>query len=178
MKSMLGKEKKVASVDDDVVQFVTFQVGDEEFGVDIRCITEVIRPLKIKPLPQMPEFIEGVVNLRGMIIPIVDLRKRFALTRIVDNPKKMRMLITKGAIPGASRAGRELLGMVVDSVQEVLHINRKDIEPAPEAARGQHAGFITGMGKVGDRLIILIDSSMILSQQERSALAEASHDGS
>lgn len=178
MKSMLGKEKKVASVDDDVVQFVTFQVGDEEFGVDIRCITEVIRPLKIKPLPQMPEFIEGVVNLRGMIIPIVDLRKRFALTRIIDNPKKMRMLITKGAIPGASRAGRELLGMVVDSVQEVLHINRKDIEPAPEAARGQHAGFITGMGKVGDRLIILIDSSMILSQQERSALAEARHDGS
>jgi purine-binding chemotaxis protein CheW len=174
---MLSKEKKVAT-DDDVVQFVTFQVGDEECGVDIRCITEVIRPLKIKPLPRMPEFIEGVINLRGMIIPIVDLRKRFALSRIVDNPKKMRMLITKGAIPGASRAGRELLGMVVDSVQEVLHINRKDIEPAPEAARGQHAGFITGMGKVGDRLIILIDSSMILSQQERSALAEASHDGS
>lgn len=178
MKSMLSKEKKVATVDDDVVQFVTFQVGDEEFGVDIRCITEVIRPLKIKPLPQMPQFIEGVVNLRGMIIPIVDLRKRFALTRIIDNPKKMRMLITKGAIPGISRTGRELLGMVVDSVQEVLHINRKDIEPAPEAARGQHAGFITGMGKVSDRLIILIDSSMILSQQERSALAEASHGGS
>jgi len=177
VKSMLSKEKKVASVDGEVVQFVTFQVGDEECGVDIRCITEVIRPLKIKPLPRMPEFIEGVVNLRGMIIPIVDLRKRFALTRIVDNPKKMRMLITKGAIPGASRAGRELLGLVVDSVQEVLHINRKDIDPAPEAARGQHAGFITGMGKVGDRLIILIDSSMILSQQERSALAEASHDG-
>ena len=178
MKSMPSKGKKVASVDDDVVQFVTFQVGGEECGVDIRRITEVIRPLKIKPLPQMPEFIEGVVNLRGIIIPIVDLRKRFALTRIVDNPKKMRMLITRGAIPGASRAGRELLGLVVDSVQEVLHINRKDIDPAPEAARGQHAGFITGMGKVGDRLIILIDSSMILSQQERSALAEASHDGS
>jgi purine-binding chemotaxis protein CheW len=176
VKSMLSKEKKVATVDD-VVQFVTFQVGDEEYGVDIRRITEVIRPIKIKPLPRMPEFIEGVINLRGMIIPIVDLRKRFALSRIVDNPRKMRMLITKGAIPGASGAGRELLGLVVDSVQEVLHINRKDIEPAPQAARGQHAGFITGMGKVSDRLIILIDSSMILSQQERSALAEASHDG-
>jgi purine-binding chemotaxis protein CheW len=177
VKSILSKENKVASVDDDVVQIVTFQVGDEECGVDIRSITEVIRPLKIKPLPRMPEFIEGVINLRGMIIPIVDLRKRFALTRIVDNPKKMRMLITKGGFPGASKAGRKLLGLMVDSVQEVLHINRKDIEPAPEAARGQHAGFITGMGKVGDRLIILVDSSMILSQQERSALAEASHDG-
>jgi purine-binding chemotaxis protein CheW len=176
VKSMLSKEKKVSTVDD-VVQFVTFQVGDEEYGVDIRRITEVIRPIKIKPLPRMPEFIEGVINLRGMIIPIVDLRKRFALSRIVDNPRKMRMLITKGAIPGASGAGRELLGLVVDNVQEVLHINRKDIESAPQAARGQHAGFITGMGKISDRLIILIDSSMILSQQERSALAEASHDG-
>jgi purine-binding chemotaxis protein CheW len=179
VKSMLSKEKKAASVDDDVLQFVTFQVGEEECGVDIRSITEVIRPLKIKPLPRMPEFIEGVINLRGMIIPIVDLRKRFALTRIVDNPKKMRMLITKVAISGDSRRGREqLLGLMVDSVQEVLHINRKDIEPAPEAARGQHAGFITGMGKVGDRLILLIDCSMILSLQERSALAEASHDRS
>jgi len=178
VKSMLSKGKKVATIDDDVVQFVTFVVGVEECGMDIRCITEVIRPLKITPLPRMPEFIEGVVNLRGMIIPIVDLRKRFALSEIVDNPRKMRMLITKGAMPGASSAGREqLLGLVVDSVQEVLHIKRKDREPAPEAARGQHAGFITGMGKVGDRLIILIDSSMILSQQERSALAEASHDG-
>jgi len=175
---MLSKEKKVATVDDDVVQFVTFQVGNEDCGIDIRCITEVIRPLKITPLPRMPEFIEGVINLRGTIIPIVDLRKRFALSRIVDNPRKMRMLITKAAIPGVSRAAREqLLGLVVDSVQEVIHISRKDIEPAPEAARGQHTGFITGMGKVGDRLIILIDNSMILSQQERSALAEASHDG-
>jgi purine-binding chemotaxis protein CheW len=174
---MLSKEKKIATVDNDVVQFVTFQVGDEECGVDIRSITEVIRPLKITPLPRMPEFIEGVVNLRGMIIPIVDLRKRFALSQIVDNPRKMRMLITNGAISGASGTGRELLGLVVDSVQEVLHISRKDIGLAPEAARGKHAGFITGMGKVGDRLIILIDSSRILSQQERSALAEASHDG-
>ena len=122
----------------------------------------------------MPEFIEGVVNLRGVIIPIVDLRKRFALSRIVDNPRNMRMMITKGAIPGASGATQEaLLGLVVDSVQEVLHVPQQDIEPAPEAATGQHAGFITGMGKVGDRLIILIDITKILSQQERSALAEA-----
>jgi len=177
VKSMLSKEKKVVTADDEVVQFVTFQVGDEECGMDIRYITEVIRPLKITPLPRMPEFIEGVVNLRGMIIPIVDLRKRFALSGIVDNQRKMRMLITRGAISKTAGVGKGLLGLVVDSVQEVLHIPRKEIAPAPEAARGQHAGFIVGMGKVADRLIILIDSSMILSQQERSALAEASHDG-
>ena len=157
---------------------MTFKVGDEEYGVDIRCITEVVRPLKITPLPRMPEFIEGVVNLRGVIIPIVDLRKRFALSRIVDDQRKMRILITKGAIPGASGATSEaLLGLVVDGVQEVLYVPGKDIEAAPEAAKGQYAAFITGMGKVGDRLIILIDITKILSQQERSVLAEAGHAG-
>ena len=177
LKSMLSKEKKVALVDD-MVQLVTFKVGSEEYGVNIRFITEVVRPLKITPLPRMPEFIEGVVNLRGVIIPMVDLRKRFALARIVDNPRDMRMLITKGAIPGASGETPEaLLGLVVDSVQEVLHVPGKDIEPAPEAAKGQSAGFITGMGKVGDRLIILIDITKILSQQERAELAEAGHAG-
>ena len=177
MKSMLSKEKKDAKVDD-VVQLVTFTVGGEEYGVDIRLISEAVRPLKITPLPRMPEFIEGVVNLRGVIIPIVDLRKRFALFPIVDNPRKMRMLITKGAIPGATGEKPEaLLGLVVDGMQEVLHVPGKDIEPAPEAAKGQYAGFITGMGKVGDRLIILIDITKILSQQERSALAEAGHAG-
>jgi purine-binding chemotaxis protein CheW len=174
---MLSKVKKAAVVDD-VVQLVTFKVGGEEYGVEIERITEAVRPLKITPLPRMAEFIEGVVNLRGDIIPIVDLRKRFALSQIVDNPRKMRMLITKGAIPRASGATREaLLGLVVDSVQEVLHIPGKDIEPAPEAAKGPYSGFLTGMAKVGDRLIILIDITKILSQQERSALAEANHAG-
>jgi len=152
-------------------------VGDEEYGVDIRRITEVVRPLKITPLPEMPEFIEGVVNLRGVIIPIVDLRKRFALSRIAENPKKMRMLITKGALPGGSREGGELLGMVVDNVHEVLHIRKQEIGQAPEAARGHHAEYISGMGKIGDRLVTLIDITKILNVHERSVLAEAAHAG-
>ncbi len=172
------KEKKAVVTEDNTIDLVTFQVGGEEYGVDIRCIAEVVRPLKVTPLPRMPEFIEGVVNLRGVIIPIVDLRKRFAISSIVDNLKKMRILITRESISGASGVTREaLLGVVVDSVQEVLHLPGKDIEATPEAARGQHAGFITGMGKAGDRLIIIIDITKILSQQERSALAEAGHAG-
>ena len=177
MKSFMRKEKTAAVLEEETVHLVTFQVGGEEYGVDIRRITEVVRPLKITPLPRMPEFIEGVVNLRGVIIPIVDLRKRFALSRIAENPRKMRMLITKGALPGASGAGRELLGVVVDGVNEVLHIRKQEIEQAPEVAMGQHAGFITGMGKIGDRLVTLIDITKILNLQERSALAEAAHAG-
>ncbi len=178
MRNAPGKDRKTDTTVEDAIQLVTFQVGSEEYGLDINSITEVIRPLKITPLPRMPQFIEGVVNLRGVIIPIVDLRKRFALKKVLDDPRKMRMLITKGAIPASGREGKELLGLVVDSVQEVLHVPKQHIAPAPEAATGRQSDFITGMGKVGERLIILFDISRVLSQQERSALAEAEHAGS
>jgi purine-binding chemotaxis protein CheW len=174
MKSTIAKEKKTIVVED-TVQLVTFQVGAEEYGLDINSITEVVRPHKITPLPRMPQFIEGVINLRGAIIPIVDLRKRFGLAEVRDDLRKMRMMITKGALPASPGTRQELLGLVVDAVKEVLHVPKKDIEPAPEAATGEQADFITGMGKVGDRLIILVDIARILSQQERSALAEAEH---
>ncbi len=156
---------------------VTFQVGTEEYGLDINSIIEVIRPLKITPLPRMPEFVEGVINLRGAIIPIIDLRKRFGLPVGTESRKTTRMLITRGAIYGASGAGKESIGLIVDGVQEVLHVPKKNIDAAPHAATGENTRFITGMGKVGERLIILIDITRILSQQERSALAEADHAG-
>jgi purine-binding chemotaxis protein CheW len=176
MRGAIYKDKKIV-VTEDTMQVVTFQVGGEECGLDIGSITEVVRPLKITPLPRMPEFVEGVINLRGLIIPIVDLRKRFALAKISDDRRAMRMIITRGAVPGATGAGKELLGLVVDSVNEVLQMPEKDIEPPPSAATGENADFITGMGKVGDRLIILLDITRILSQQERTALAEAEHAG-
>ena len=177
MKSILTKEKK-AMIVEDTVQLVTFQVGSGEYGLDINAIIEVVRPQKITPLPRMPEFIEGVINLRGAIIPVVDLRKRFGLASIHDDPRKMRMIITKGAVPDSPGTRPELLGLVVDRVKEVLYVPKKDIERAPEAATGEQVDFITGMGKVGDRLIILLDIARILSQQERRALAEAEHTGS
>lgn len=168
----MAKEKKTATAED-TIQLVTFQVGTEEYGLDISSITEVVRPLKITPLPKMPVFIEGVINLRGVIIPVVDLRNRFELKTINNNPRKMRMIITRGVAHGTSGMSGDLLGLVVDNVDEVIHVPKKDIDPAPEAATGRNADFINGMGKVGDRLIILIDITRILSQRERVAMAEA-----
>jgi purine-binding chemotaxis protein CheW len=172
MKRIMAKEKKAVVVEA-AMQIVTFQVGAEEYGLDIKSITEIIRPLKITPLPRMPKFIEGVINLRGMIIPIVDLRKRFSIGETSRNAKAVRIIVIRGAVPGAAGGGKELLGLVVEEVREVLHMPNKDIEPAPASAVGRDAEFITGMGKVGERLIIVIDITRILSQQERSALAEA-----
>lgn len=155
------------------VQLVTFQVGAEEYGLDIGAITEVIRPLRITPLPKMPVFVEGVINLRGTIIPVVDLRRRFELKTVKNDSRRMRMIITRGAAPGAGAVSQGLLGLVVDSVEEVVHVPKKNIDPAPSAATGGNADFITGMGKLGERLIILLDITRILSRQERTALAEA-----
>jgi len=166
------KDKKIIAAEE-AAQFVTFRVGAEEYGLDINAIAEVIRPLKITPLPRMPEFIEGVINLRGAIIPVVDLRKRFDLKTIQDDPRKMRMMITKGALHSAAGKARGLLGLVVDGVKEVIHLPQEQIEPAPEAATGRNADFISGMGKAAGRLIILLDVSKILSREERAALAEA-----
>lgn len=157
---------------EETVQFVTFQVGSEEYGLDIDSITEVVRPLKITPLPKMPAFIEGVINLRGVIIPVVDLRNRFELKTAANDPRRMRMLITRGAVSGAD-GNSGLLGLVVDSVEEVIHVPKKNIDPAPSAARGRNAEFITGMAKLGERLIIVLEITKILSRQERTALAEA-----
>ena len=171
--SMRDRNSKPVVVADETVQIVTFQVGTEQYGLEINSISEIVRPHRITPLPRMSEFIEGVINLRGAIIPIVDLRKRFALAMIHDNPRKLRMMITRGAVHGAAGNGKELLGLVVDGVNEVIHVPKKDIETAPEAALGASSDFITGMGKVADRLIILLDITRILSQQERVALAEA-----
>ena len=170
----IKKEMKVA-VGDATAQIVTFQVGQEEFGLNIDVITEALRPLKITPLPHMPRFIEGVINLRGMIIPVVDLRKRFGLTNIQNDPRKMRMIITRGAVHGGAGAAQGLLGLVVDTVREVLHVPAREIGPAPEAATGGQAGFIAGVAKVADRLVIILDIGKVLSGEERTALTEAGH---
>lgn len=167
------KKKTAVIAPAETRQYVTFRVGSEEYGLDINSIAEVIRPLKITPLPRMPEFIEGVINLRGSIIPVVDLRRRFALKAAQAGQRTARMMITKGALQERAAGGRGLLALVVDGVSEVLELAQEQIERAPEAATGRNADFIAGMGKLGDRLIILIDLTRILTQQERVALAEA-----
>lgn len=159
-------DKKMAALEDSM-QVVTFHVGGEEYGIGINAVAEVIRPLPITPLPRMPEFIEGVINLRGTIIPVVDLRRRFGVKNGSMDPRKTRMMIIKGA------AVRGLLGLVVDGVREVTTVPSKHVDSLPEAARGPGSEFISGMAKLGDRLVILLDAAAILSKEERVALMEA-----
>ncbi len=171
---MIGNAKnRTQKPAETTTQFVTFQVGAESFGLDIGAITEVIRPLPVTSLPHMPKFIKGVIDLRGTIIPVVDLRERFGLTDVRNNLRTMRMIITRGALTGRGTGAVRLLGLVVDSVQDVLDIPSSGIGPAPEGAMSERAAFIAGMARVADRLIILLDIGRVLSGEERSVLAEA-----
>lgn len=168
-----AKDKKAAVAAAATVQIVTFRVGSEEYGLDIGVITEALRPLRITPLPHMPRFIEGVIDLRGTIIPVVDLRKRFGLTDIRNDPRKIRMIITRGALQGSGGSAADHLCLVVDGVREVLVVPERQIGSAPEAATGSGSGFIAGVAKLADRLVVIVDIRKILSGEERAALAEA-----
>ena len=150
------------------VQLVTFMLGAEEYGVPISQIQEIDRLAKITKVPKAAEFIEGITNLRGEVIPVLDTRKRFDL-QVKPSDDRTRIIIVD--------LGGVKTGLVVDSVREVLNLATKDIAPPPEAiGSGIDQHFISGIGKVdaGKRMIVLIDVEKILSHQEQAHLSEVS----
>jgi len=148
------------------IQLVTFMLGAEEFGVPISQIQEIDRLGKITRVPRAAEFIEGITNLRGEVIPILDTRKRFQLEAKPSDDRTRIIIVDLGGTK---------TGLVVDSVRQVLNLARKDIAPPPEAiGAGIDQQFISGIGKVdaGKRMIVLLDVEKILSRQEKSHLSE------
>ncbi|MDQ2681143.1 MAG: chemotaxis protein CheW [Candidatus Eremiobacteraeota bacterium] len=147
----------------EVVQVVSFRLGNEEYGVDISQVQEIIRMVEITHVPRAPRFMEGVINLRGQLIPIIDLRTRFSMTR-QEHTKSTRIVVTE--------IGSKRVGMVVDAVSEVLNIPIENVEDAPEMVAGIGTEYIQGVGKVADRLIILLDLTMVISGEEKQQLNE------
>ena len=141
----------------DQLQIVSFKLGDEEFAVDILKIQEINRMAEITKVPNSPDFIEGVINLRGKIIPVVDLRRRLGMTR-EKRDKHTRIVVME--ISG------KIVGFIVDSVSEVLRFPCKMIEPPPAMMAGLDAEYIDGVGKLEDRLLILIDMARVLKEKE------------
>jgi purine-binding chemotaxis protein CheW len=146
------------------LQVVGFRVGNETYGVRIAAVREIVRVPEITSVPNAPEIIEGVINLRGKIIPVMDLRKRFGLAEIVTD-KKNRILVVD--------LENKLLGLIVNSASEVLKISPSDIEaPGTVFAEGE-SGYVTGVGKLKGRLIILLDINKLLHRPEFKRLEEA-----
>jgi purine-binding chemotaxis protein CheW len=146
---------------EDLRQFVSFVVAGEEFGVNILTVQEIIRPVDITRVPHAPDFVEGVINLRGRILPVIDLRTRFGFPGR-DHGEDSRIIVVE--------IGPQTVGFMTDAVQEVLRVDVTSIEPAPELAVGIDAGYLRGVAKLDERLLILLDLENLLSTEEEKAL--------
>jgi purine-binding chemotaxis protein CheW len=143
------------------IQVACFRLGDDLYAVDIMRIKEIIRPQKLTSLPKSPAFIDGVINLRGAVIPVVDLRKRFDMPER-ENGAATRLLIV--------RLHAQTLGLVVDDVTEVITVPIKDIKPPPAVSTGVIADYLLGVCLSGDVLVMLLDIDRLLSVNEVSAI--------
>nr|WP_035271112.1 chemotaxis protein CheW [Desulfonatronum thiodismutans] len=148
--------------DSNLLQLVTFHIGEEEFGVEILKVQEIIRMMGITRVPKAPDFVEGVINLRGKVIPIIDLRTRFGMAA-QDHDKHTRIIVIE--------INSVIIGFVVDSVSEVLRIPADTVEPPPPIISGIESEYIRGVGKLADRLLILLDLDSLLSKGEQGMLS-------
>src|SRR5690349_10046461 len=150
------------------LHIVGFRVGRETYGVPITSLHEIVRVPEITAVPDAPDYMEGVINLRGKIVSVIDLRKRLG-EKIVNTGRRNRILVVE-------HKGR-LSGLIVDSASEVLKIPASDVEPSPAALQEDQLNCVTGLGKFRGRLIVLLDMTKLLdlgAAQKKLAAAEAS----
>lgn len=139
---------------DDLIQLVSFKLGHEEFGIDIHTVQEINRMLEITKIPQAPYYCEGVINLRGKVIPVIDLRKKFAM-EVEEWTKNTRILVVE--------EGDNVVGVIVDAVEEVLRIPKSTIEPAPDIVSSVSSNYINGVAKLDERLLIFLNVARIIN---------------
>jgi purine-binding chemotaxis protein CheW len=143
-------------------QILVFSVANEELGLDISFVREVLRPQEIFPLPKTPHFIEGVINLRGHIVALIDLRKRLHTKQINDDPNK-RIIVC--------RVNKFIVGLTVNSLKEIITLSKEDVKPTPEVVSMQmETEVISGLAKMGKRIIPILNLEHILTIKEVAEL--------
>jgi len=140
------------------IQLACFRIGTEFYALDIMRIKEIIRPQRLTAVPKAPAFIEGVINLRGAVVPVVDLRKRFDVPA-AGLDRRTRVLIC--ALSG------KIIGLIVDEVAEVRRYTRKEVQPSPQFLKGRGSEFFLGVCRRDDQLVMLLDLEKILSSTEK-----------
>lgn len=149
-----------AAFAEDLCQFIIARVGHEEFGLDVLSVQEINRLTDITPVPKAPPYVEGVINLRGRIIPALNLRRRFGLPPI-ERTSRTRIIV--------AMVHQRMVGLLVDSVVEVLRLSKSAIEPPPLVGASAGSEFTQGVGRIGDRLLIILDLNRLLQRSSDAA---------
>lgn len=148
----------------EILQLVSFEIGVEEYAIPILAVQEINRMMPITTVPHSPPAVEGVINLRGRIIPVIDMRKRFGVEASSDSADARIIVVEVGA-------EARVIGFTVDRVHEVLRLDASIVEPTPTAGSAISADFIRGVGKLEDRLLILLDLERLFTAQDFAAAA-------
>lgn len=165
--AMPSTHEEIALRRNDVLQVVSFRLGHEEYAIEIQKVKEIILLEGITRVPQMPEFIEGILNLRGLVIPVFDLRKRFGLPE-AERSEHSRIVVT--------RLEGRLAGIIVDAVSQVMKLPRSSIQPPPETIAHFAGSYLQGVGKTQERMLLLLDIERVLQEKvDVSALASGPH---
>lgn len=153
MEAVLEQEKQIKN--NGQKQIVIFQLGEEEYAVDIIQSKEIIKVSKITPVPNTPSYVRGVINLRGQIVPVVDLRRRFNIPGVSNKERIITVEVRD-----------TLIGLVVDGVNEVFWFDMKDLEPAPQVEGSIKQEFIQGVARKEDRLLVIVDLERLLFENK------------
>ncbi|HPH26729.1 MAG TPA: chemotaxis protein CheW [Pseudomonadota bacterium] len=166
----IGKDREREKSLNEVVQLCGFRIGDEEYALDIMRIKEIINPLPITRVPKAAKFIEGVVELRGSILPVVDMRKRFEVTPLTAEEQADYAIRRARKYLIVPIEGR-LVGLIVDRVSEVLRVSRDAIRPPPLLTQNENARYFAGVCHHRGRILMVLDLDVILSSTEKISLA-------
>ena len=152
-------------------KYLTFGLGTESYGVSVLRVREIIRQTDITPVPQMPAYVKGVINLRGKIIPIIDLRLKFGLADIKDTDQTCIIVVQVKQVSGVFN----MMGLLVDAVEEVANIGSNDIEETPDFGLNVQTDYILGMAKVKNSVKILLDMDKVIATETLVQIQTAAH---
>lgn len=162
----------ISEIEDKSRKFLTFELAGEEYAVEILKVQEIIGMMTVTFIPKMPEFVKGVINLRGKVIPVIDLRIQFFM------PEKEYTEKTCIIVVQIKNAEKEtVMGVIVDEVYEVLDIDRQQIEPPPSLGTNVDTQFMIGIGKVGEKVVTILDIDQVLSGNQLDLLGQAVESG-
>jgi len=153
-------EEEIAEVE--IEQYLTFKIDNEEYGVKISYVNEIIGLQKITEVPDVQKYIKGIINLRGMIVPVMDLRLKFKKEEIEYNDRTCVIIVSSHDI---------YLGLIVDSVSEVINLKKEDVVPPPSLSVGDNNKYIMGIGKVGKDIKLLLDTEKLLTDDDADELS-------